>query len=358
MLRKHVVKLSIDTTLHRDLTIGEWTAVVVRGVLADHRLWGTVFQSRFNFCEYVAHWGKCMKAAALSKFVNRWVWQKLPKPSVRKHLCQRHVQGCAQWRPYIWNPVNLSWQCKQTEYFFSAEKHRPSVAHLPLAFSWRDRIPHNCKVATPDEMWVELIDGEVLPFSHLYRQRMPQNMQEEGLDRAASGFSHSTVEFAWICLMHHDASWFLMHSACILLGVFGLFRLGTNARYCKVCWDSSDSSARSWQFLEAVCDVLQFPAMSETRPRPITQRISTPRRDSYTAPEATVLATAPTAAGRYREMPGDAGRCGRFKLDQLGDVENFTTTRLKPSRNLDWLHTQLRHHGWNRIRSFVLGKSR
>jgi hypothetical protein len=35
---KHVVKLSIDTTLHRDLTIGEWTAVVVRDVLADHRL--------------------------------------------------------------------------------------------------------------------------------------------------------------------------------------------------------------------------------------------------------------------------------------------------------------------------------
>ena len=38
MVDKHVVKLSIDTTLHRDLTIGEWTAVVVRDVLADHRL--------------------------------------------------------------------------------------------------------------------------------------------------------------------------------------------------------------------------------------------------------------------------------------------------------------------------------
>ena len=36
MVDKHVVKLSIDTTLHRDLTIGEWTAVVVRDVLADH----------------------------------------------------------------------------------------------------------------------------------------------------------------------------------------------------------------------------------------------------------------------------------------------------------------------------------
>ena len=337
---KHVVKLSIDTTLHRDLTIGEWTAVVVRDVLADHRLWGTVFRSRFNFCEYVAHWGKCMKAAALSKFVNRWVWQKLPKPSVRKHLCQRHVQSCAQWRPYIWNPENLSWwQCKQTEEFFSAEKHRL----WPICGVFLER-PYSTQLqgtnARWDVSWTDRWWGTPLlpslPTKGCHKICKRKDWTE--LHLALVTQLWNLHEFVWYIMMHRD-SWCSLHAFCLVC-------LQGIARYAEtVLIVLRGPPDNFWKQFAMYCSSLRCQKLGHSRSLNASQRLAGTARP-HLKPQFS------NGSHGCREMPGDAGGSSWIRWEMLRILRRRGSNHLE---TLTDCTLSCCHHGWNRIRSFVLG---
>ena len=130
-------------------------------------------------------------------------------------------------------------------------------------------------------------------------------------------------------MIHLDASWFLMHSACLLLGVFGFFRLRTNARYCKVCWDSSARS--SWQ-----ADGSRQFAMHCSSPR--WWNLATSDHSTHlNAPEGQLHSNSThslaVAARRCRAMPGGSSSwiswCWEFYNDGPRTLSNH------------WLHTQL-----------------
>lgn len=203
--------------------------------------------------------------------------------------------------------MNLSWwQCKQTEEFFSAEKHRPSVA-APGVFLER---PYSTQLqgtnARWDVSWTDRWWGTPLlpslPTKGCHKICKRKDWTE--LHLALVTQLWNLHEFAWCIMMHRD-SWCSLHAFCLVC-------LQGIARYAEtVLIVLRGPPDNFWKQFAMYCSSLRCQKLGHSRSLNASRRLggtATPHLKSQFS----------NGSHGCREMPGDAERCREMREVQVG----------------------------------------